>query len=119
MDIVDKKDFNEVKIPKKKEEKKPVIVDETNFSKMLDQMSNPVHAQQELAVQVKIFLDKRIKLEMDDKGFLSDHTRRWVEQFNKILDSIQKSLYGDKSVNLHIHKVTHSAIAAKMREAKK
>jgi len=35
------------------------------------------------------------------------------------LEKIQKALHGDKSVSLHLHKVTHSQIATKMREAMK
>ena len=92
---------------------------ENEFSELLDQMQNPVQAQQRLAVQIKTFLDKRIKKEMDsEKAILSDHTRRWVESYNNILEKIQKALHGDKSVNLHLHKVTHSQIAAKMRDAR-
>ena len=90
---------------------------ESEFKSLLDQMQNPIQAQQHLAVQIKTFLDKRIKKEMSsDKGTLSDHTRRWVESYNNILEKIQKALHGDKSVSLHLHKVTHSQIAAKMRE---
>lgn len=90
---------------------------EGEFAKLLEEMQNPVEAQQKLAVQIKTFLDNRIKEEMSGKGFLSDHTRRWVESYNNILEKIQKALHGDKSVNLHLHKVTHSQIATKMREA--
>lgn len=90
---------------------------EKEFNLLLEEMQNPVQAQQRLAVQVKTFLDNRIKEEMEKKGFLSDHTRRWVESYNSILEKIQKALHGDKSINLHLHKVTHSQIAAKMREA--
>jgi len=93
-------------------------LDDEEFNKLLEEMQNPVKAQQHLAVQIKTFLDKRIKEEMDKKGVLSDHTRRWVEAYNTILEKIQKALYGDKSVNLHLHKVTHSQIAARMREAR-
>lgn len=93
---------------------------ESEFNILLDQMQNPVQAQQRLAVQIKTFLDKRIKKEMNsEKGVLSDHTRRWVESYNNILEKIQKALHGDKSVNLHLHKVTHSQIASKMRDAMK
>jgi len=89
---------------------------ESEFKVLLEEMQNPVQAQQRIAVQIKIFLDKRISDEMKKKGFLSDHTRRWVESYNNILEKIQRALHGDKSVNLHLHKVTHSQIAAKMRE---
>ena len=91
---------------------------EEEFKKLLEDMQDPILAQRHLAVHIKIFLDKRIKKELStDKGILSDHTRRWVESYNNILEKLQKALYGDKSVNLHLHKVTHSQIATKMREA--
>ena len=91
---------------------------ESEFNSLLEEMQNPVQAQQKLAIQIKIFLDKRIKREMDsEKCVLSDHTRRWVESYNNILEKIQKALHGDKSVNLHLHKVSHSDISAKIRES--
>ena len=90
---------------------------ESEFKNLLEEMQNPVQAQQHLAVKIKSFLDKRISDEMRDKGFLSDHTRRWVESYNNILEKIQKALHGDKSVNLHLHKVSHSDISTKIRES--
>lgn len=119
MEIVDKKKFMDVesKPPFEREDLKTLDdLTESEFNKLMVDMQNPVKAQKYLAVQIKYFLDQRIINEMREKGFLSDHTRRWVKVFNEILDKIQKALYGDKSLNLHIHKVTHSQIAMKMRE---
>ncbi len=118
MDKISQEEFDEAakQYPGKKEIEGTEI-SETEFDKLLEEMQNPVQAQQRLAVQIKTFLDSRIKLEMKEKGFLSDHTRRWVESYNNILEKIQKALHGDKSVSLHLHKVTHSQIATKMREA--
>jgi len=120
MDEISQEEFDKVAAikPSKVDEESKEITDK-EFKDLLEQMQNPVQAQQRLAVQIKIFLDDRIKKEMEEKGFLSDHTRRWVESYNNILEKIQKALHGDKSVNLHLHKVTHSQIAAKMREAMK
>ncbi len=73
-------------------------------------------AQKELAIQVKNFLDHQIERELKEKGYLSDATRRWVSELKEILDKIQKAIYGEKSVNLHMHKLSHSQIAMKMRE---
>lgn len=116
MDKISQKEFDKAAAikPEKIEGKE---LSESDFKSLLEEMQNPVQAQQRIAVQIKIFLDRRIKLEMKEKGFLSDHTRRWVESYNNILEKIQKALHGDKSVNLHLHKVTHSQIATKMREA--
>ncbi len=116
MDKVSQEDFDEVveSIPEKIKEPE---MTEKEFEKLLEEMQNPVQAQQKIAVQIKQFLDKRIKIEMSsEKAVLSDHTRRWIETYNNILEKIQKALHGDKSVNLHLHKVSHSEIAAKMRE---
>lgn len=119
MDKISQKEFDEaVEIHPEKLEDKNKELTEVEFARLLEEMQNPVQAQQKLAVQIKTFLDKRIKEEMRDKGFLSDHTRRWVESYNNILEKIQKALHGDRSVSLHLHKVTHSQIAAKMREVK-
>ena len=54
---------------------------------------------------------------MEKNGYLSDHTRRWVESYNKILEKIQTALHGDKSVILNLHKVSHSDISEKIRES--
>lgn len=87
------------------------------FDEMLKQMENPVQAQKSIAVRIKMFLDTRMIQEMEEKGYLTDHTRRWVESYNSLLDKIQKALHGDKSMNVHVHKVSHSDISTKIRDA--
>ncbi len=114
METIDEKDLG-------KAEPKPLRIrqdniSESDFKSMLEEMENPVVAQKQMAVRIKIFLDKRIEKEMEEKGLLSDHTRRWVESYNNLLEKIQKALYGEKSVNINLHKVTPSQIAARMRQ---
>ena len=93
---------------------------ETEFKKLIDDMQNPVEAQKRLAVQIKHYLEQRMKKEMREKEHLSDHTKRWCDLYSNVLEKIQKALYGDKSVRLNINtKVSHSQIAAKMREVQK
>jgi len=99
--------------PKRKEEKEITVED---FEKLLKDMQNPVNAQKEIAVKVKLFLDKRIKDEIDKNGVLGDNTRKWIETYTSLLEKLQRAIYGDKSLNLHVHAVTHGDIAAKMRE---
>lgn len=91
-------------------------VTEEGFSKMLKDMQNPVNSQKEIAVKVKVFLDKRIKDEMEKNGVLGDNTRKWIETYTTLLEKLQRAIHGDKSLNLHVHQVTHGEIAAKMRE---
>ena len=100
--------------PKRKEPEKEVTVED--FDKMLEDMQNPVNAQKEIAVKVKLFLDKRIRDEMEKNGVLGDNTRKWIETYNSLLEKLQRAIHGDKSLNLHVHQVTHGEIAAKMRE---
>lgn len=121
MEEVSQAEFEKAKeeAEEEEEEKDSVYeIVESDMDGLLAKMENPVNAQKELAVKVKMFLDEKMKIEMAKNGYLSDSTRRWIESYNNILEKLQKSLYGDKSVNLHIHKVTHSQIAAKIREAK-
>ncbi len=116
MEEVSEEELNEAIAMQPQKIDKEQISDE-EFQKMLIEMQNPVQAQKRLAVQIKIFLDSRIKEELESKGILSDHTRRWVESYNGILEKIQKAIHGDKSVNLHLHKVSHSDISNKIRES--
>jgi len=100
--------------PKKVEPEKEITAEE--FNKMLKDMQNPVNAQKEIAVKVKLFLDKRIKDEMNRNGVLGDNTRKWIETYNSLLEKLQRAIHGDKSLNLHVHQITHGEIGAKMRE---
>jgi len=92
-------------------------ISEEEFNKLLAEMDNPVLAQKKVAVQIKHFLDNRIKEESQTKAGLSDSTRRWIESYNDILEKIQKALHGDKSLVLNVHTISHSDIASKIRES--
>lgn len=122
MEIIDEAKFNKaLELPKIVKPLDSGAMDEVSdeqFNTMLESMSNPVNSQKQLAVQIKCFLDHRIRVEMNTKGILSDHTRRWVESYNNILTTVHHELYGDKSVNLHLHKISHSHIMNEIRKAK-
>jgi len=120
MEIIKEEEFksaNDLPLVEREEFKDIGGLTESEFKNLLEDMKNPIKAQKYLAVQIKNYLDQKIAEELKNKKILSDHTRRWVKVFNEILDKIQKAMYGEKSVNLHIHKVTHAQIAMKMREA--
>jgi len=118
MDKISKDDFDKAValMPEKKEVEKVSV---ENFQIMLDKMQNPIYAQKELAVHIKLFLDRRIDDEMEKNGYLGENTRKWIETYNNILQKLQTSIHGDKSVSLHVHQVTHGDINAKIREASK
>ena len=96
-------------------EKEPLFEDKelVELEKALDQ---PINSQKNMAARLKIFLDRRIEEEIKNKGILSDHTRRWVETYNALLNNLHKNLHGEKSVNLHLGKISHAHIGSMMRE---
>ena len=122
MEIIDESRFNRAselpKVVKPLSSGAMEEISDEDFNIMLESMSAPVFAQKQLAVQIKCFLDHRIKYEMKKTGVLSDHTRRWVESYNNILTNVHHELYGDKSVNLHMHQVSHSHVMNEIRKAK-
>ena len=94
------------------------LLDEVQFKRLLSELENPVLAQRQLAVRIKVFIDAHIDEELKSYGKLSEYTRRWVKEYNEILDRLLKNTYGEKSISLHIHKVSHSDIAQKIRKYK-
>lgn len=118
MEEITEKEFNKAAAlaPEKIESKFKKLTNKELKQKLLE-MENPVQAQKQMAVQIKVSLERKMEEEMNSKGYLSDATRRWVESYNKILEKIQKALHGDKPANLNLNKITHSAIATKIREA--
>jgi len=119
MDMITKKKFEEAKNmkPTLNEEAKVKEIGEAKFEAMMQEMQSPVRFQKEMAIKIKIVLDHQIAKEMAERGYLSENTRKWVDSYNKILDRIQSAIYGDKSINLHVHKVSHGDISTKIREA--
>jgi len=119
MEIIGKEEFEAAKnmAPTLRDDAKQKMFSPHDIDNLLREMQSPVKFQKELAVKIKMFLDHQIETEMSNKGILSDHTRRWVESYGKMLDKIQSAIYGDKSVNLHLHKVSHSDISTKIRDS--
>jgi len=115
MEMINEDEFSKDEIEEFKKEE----YSKEEFQEMLDKMSNPISYQKELAVKVKLYLDKRMISEMEEEHVLGALTLKWVDQFNKICDSIQKGLYGTKNINLNFHKISHGDIASKISEAEK
>lgn len=117
MDIIKKEDLDTAKsiIPVIKEDAKIKEPSAEKFEEMMTELQNPVKYQKEMAIKIKIFLDHQIESEMRDKGILSEGTRRWIDIYYKALDKIQSAIHGDKSINLHLHKVSHSDVSDKIR----
>ena len=115
MDKIDEVDFDEAEEHVGDEPEK--LTDE-ELKEMIKKLDNPVTAQKELAAEIKYHLDIKIKKDMEEYGSLSEPTRRWVLLYNEVLDKLHKNQHGDKSINLHYHKIDHSQVATQMRLAK-
>jgi hypothetical protein len=81
-------------------------------------LAQPIDAMKNLAAKLKIYTDHKIDREMAEKGYLTENTRGWVKEYNLLLEKLQKAQHGDKSVNLHLHEISHAHIASKMRKYK-
>ena len=120
MEIIDKKEFDNapaVPIPEDNPSNVPLLTEE-EVNVIIKKLEQPVDLQKELAAKLKLYIDQRMNKELTEKGYLSDFVRRWISEYNELLDRIQKNLYVDKSVNIHLHKVSHSNISAMMRKYK-
>jgi hypothetical protein len=118
MEIVGKDELDKVDLSEE-DTKTPAempLMKESEVKAIVAKLDQPVEIQKDLAARLKLFLDKRMQEEMTKKGYLSDFTRRWVSEYNDLLDRIHKNLFGDKSVHLHLGKVTHAHIASLMRD---
>lgn len=116
VDIIDINTYNKAsEAPSTYTEPELPTIDEESMDKMLKILEQPVEAQKHLASQIKISLDYRIKVELENKGSLSETTRKWVDTYTNLLNILQKSTFGDKHVNLNLN-ISHAQLAAKMRE---
>lgn len=115
MEKIDKREFNLIKVPDDDPSKVPLMTQEElkNLEKSFNQ---PIEKQKELAAKIKIYIDKRMLQEFGEDEIISDHTRRWVELYHKLLDNLQKAIYGDKSRHIHEHHVSHAGIMMQMRK---
>jgi hypothetical protein len=116
MDIITEEEVESVKGEIVEENKQKTEIVEKNFGEVLEKMSNPVDFQKDLATKMKQFLDRKMESEMADLGFLSETTRKWVVDYNNVLNMLHKNIHGDKSTQLNLHLVGHSSIAAKIRK---
>ncbi len=119
METIDKEKFeeklNEIKLNGFGGSVKELTDDEIDY--LVTTMNDPLRLMRELAVKIKLSLDNQMNLDMRNEGAYGPKTRAWTETYHKLLEGLQKALHGTKSVSLNLHKVSHSVIAAKIREA--
>jgi len=106
MEIIDKSQFDkapEVPTPEDNPTHVPLL-SEKEVNIIIKKLEQPVDLQKELAAKLKLYIDQRMNKELAEKGYLSDFVRRWISEYNELLDRIQKNLYGDKSAMMRKYK---------------
>ena len=118
---ISKEEFDNTKLTAKemKSVQTSPLLTEKDVEAIKKSLDQPVEIQKQLAAKLKLFIDYKMEKELKEWGYLSDNLRKWVTTYNEMLDQIQKSLYGQKSQHLHLHKVSHSVISAEMRKYRK
>lgn len=131
MEIITKEDFNRMKTEREVEreeqakniqrltpeqtQQKILKKVNTEVAEMIALLRNPVELQKELAARTGVALESQMKMDLEENGRISETTRKLISDYNSMLDSIHKNLYGTKTMNVDL-KITHSQIAAKIRE---
>lgn len=86
------------------------------LKKTIEQTNYPIELQKQLAAKMKLFIDNRIAKDIEEKGYLTDYTRRNIELYEKILNNLHKNLYGEKSINLNLHeRISHVQLGEFLR----
>ena len=92
------------------------VNNEELLKKTIELTNYPIDLQKQLAAKMKLFIDNRITKDLEEKGYLTDYTRRNIELYEKILNNLHKNLYGEKSINLNLHeKISHVQLGEFLR----
>lgn len=83
------------------------------------QAGNPSGLQKSLVAKLSAYVDFCFAKDLREKGFVTDHTRKFIELYNFILSTLHKELYGEKQVSVGTLRVTHSMIMNEVRKSSK
>jgi len=123
MEIIKEEDFKEEPdkpLPKELEQaKESNLFTKKDIDALTKGLDNPVAYQQERAAKLKLYIDKRMEEELEEFKYVSDFTRKFIVLYHDMLDKIQKSLYGEKSVNINLTKVTMADVGAMLRNVER
>ena len=98
------------------EQHKGIMLSKSELATLVKMHDKPLESQKELAAKIKHYIDIEMAKELEKNGYLSEYLRRWVDVYNNMLDGLHKKMFGDKSVSLHLHKISHADVAAEMRK---
>ena len=118
MEVIDEDAFNEIEVEPKKTSSDLTEMEDSDVLAETQGMSAPIDRMKETAVSLKLEIEESIQNDRMEKGKMTDRTRRLIKDYTDLLDKIQKHLFGTKSSNVHLHAVSHSTIASKIRQCK-
>lgn len=120
MDHIDEGELRKVPTNIVVKPKSSITYDEDSIRDLHTIMNSPLEVQKEEAAILYNYLFQKRKQEIEEKGVISDHTRRIMEGYHTLLDNIQKNMHGTKSMNLHMHGgLTPNHIAAYIQTHKR
>lgn len=90
-------------------------IDEKDLVKVRAEIRDTVGSMIDTAVQIKSYVDQRIKYELSQSNHLSRDLRQWIELYIDLMDRIHRNIYGTKSTQEI--KISHSSIASAIRES--
>lgn len=76
---------------------------------------SPTDHQKDLAVKLKRYLDYAMAREIAATGKLSLETRQWASLYTDLTGNLHRSLNGEKTLNLHVHRIDPRGLAAAIR----
>ena len=86
------------------------MFDDEELVCLADAHKEPLVKQRLVAARLDKVLSVRMNNDVRGIGSLSKVTLKILDIYLRLLDSIQKNTYGDRSVNLHLHSVSHSIV---------
>ncbi len=90
-------------------------IDEKDLAQVRAEIRDTVGSMIDTAVQIKSYVDQRIKYELSQGNHLSRELRQWIELYIDLMDRIHRNIYGTKSTQEI--KISHSSIASAIRES--
>lgn len=117
MKTIEKDDFDKVERPAEEPQvSQSYELDPAQLKALVARLDNPLDLQKELAAQLHIFMDRSLHRDLSTTGQVSKNTLNLIKDLNEALDRIHKNIHGEKVAGILELKVSHSDIAAKMRE---
>lgn len=114
MDFINEDTFDETEVLPEEEDNSKILIEEKDILKLLQDLEQPVGSMKKIAAKLQIYIDAKIKQEVDSTGYISESTRKMLHEYNDLLDKIQKALHGEKKTLDGT--LTHAQVGSMIRQ---